>query len=66
MKTRRLVQCLIGGFIGSSLLFSCSSEEFGGEKENVKQEFQVNSSEQSVSVDINYDVPDGYKVVFDV
>ena len=34
--------------------------------ENVKQEFQVNSSEQSVSVDINYDVPDGYKVVFDV
>ena len=66
MKTRRLVQCLIGGFIGSSLLFSCSSEEFGGEMENVKQEFQVNSSEQSVSVDINYDVPDGYKVVFDV
>ena len=27
MKMRRLVQCLIGGFIGSSLLFSCSSEE---------------------------------------
>ena len=42
MKMRRLVQCLMGGFIGSSLLFSCSSEEFGGEKENVKQEFQVN------------------------
>lgn len=66
MKTRRLVQCLIGSFIGSSLLFSCSSEEFGGEMENVKQDFQMTSSEQSVSVDINYDVPDGYKVVFDV
>lgn len=60
------MQYLIGGFILSALLFSCSSEEFIGEIENENLEVALISSEQKVSLDINYDVPEGYKVLFDV
>lgn len=66
MKKLKEMQYLIGGFILSTLLFSCSSEEFIGEIENENLEVALISSEQKVSLNINYDVPEGYKVLFDV
>ena len=66
MELRKIMKCLIVGFMGSALLFSCSSEEFVGEVDNEKTEFLTTSSEQNVCLNINYDVPEGYKVLFDV
>ena len=66
METRKIMQCLIGSFMGSALLFSCSSEEFAGDVDKGNNDFLMTSSEQNVSLDINYDVPEGYKVLFDV
>lgn len=67
MEKRKLIQGLIGSFIGGALLFSCSSEEMIGDvDQEVKNELLTVSNEQSVCFDIEYDVPEGYKVVFDV
>ena len=67
MEKRKLIQGLIGSFIGGVLLFSCSSEDMLGDiDQKEKNELLTISSEQSVCFDIEYDVPEGYKVVFDV
>ena len=66
MENRRIMKCLIGSFLGSALLFSCSSEELVGDVDNGRNDFLITSSEQNVSLNINYDVPEGYKVLFDV
>ena len=67
MEKRKLIQGLIGSFIGGALLFSCSSEEMIGDvDQEVKNELLTVSNEQRVCFDIEYDVPEGYKVVFDV
>ena len=68
MEKRKLIQGLIGSFIGGGvLLFSCSSEDMLGDiDQKEKNELLTISSEQSVCFDIEYDVPEGYKVVFDV
>jgi len=67
MEKRKLIQGLIGSFIGGVLLFSCSSEDMLGDiDQKEKNELFTISSEQSVCFDIEYDVPEGYKVVFDV
>ena len=67
MEKRKLIQGLIGSFIGGVLLFSCSSEEMIGDvDQEVKNELLTVSNEQRVCFDIEYDVPEGYKVVFDV
>lgn len=66
MEKQKLMKCLMGGLIGGALLFSCSSEEIVGDEGNGKTGFLTTSSEQKVCVDINYDVPEGYKVLFDV
>ena len=67
MEKRKLIQGLIDSFIGGVLLFSCSSEDMLGDiDQKEKNELLTISSEQSVCFDIEYDVPEGYKVVFDV
>ena len=67
MEKRKLIQGLIGSFIGGVLLFSCSSEEMIGDvDQEVKNDLLTVSNEQRVCFDIEYDVPEGYKVVFDV
>ena len=67
MEKRKLIQGLIGSFIGGVLLFSCSSEEMIGDvDQEVKNELLTVSNEQRVCFDIEYDVPEGYKGVFDV
>ena len=66
MEKRKIMQCLIGGFIGGALLFSCSTEEITGDIDNGKLDVLSISSEQNVCMDIKYEVPEGYKVVFDV
>lgn len=68
MEKQKLIQGLIGSFIGGALLFSCSSEEVIGDIDHQieKNELLTVASEQSVCFDIEYDVPEGYKVIFDV
>ena len=64
MEKRKLLQSLIGSFVGGALLFSCTSEEVPRDID--RKEFLAISSEQNVCFDIEYKVPEGYRVVFDV
>ena len=66
MEKRKLLQSLIGSLVGSTLLFSCTSEELSRDIDNVENELLTISSEQNVYFDIEYNVPKGYRVVFDV
>lgn len=66
MEKRNLLQSLIGTFLGGALLFSCASEEVSRGIDNTRNEFLTISSEQKVCFDIEYKVPEGYRVVFDV
>lgn len=66
MEKRKLLQSLMGGLIGATLLFSCSSEEVTGDVDTAGKELMMISSEQNVCFNIEYQVPEGYKIVFDV
>ena len=70
MKVKQVMRCMIGAFMGASVLFSCTSEDVNGMQDEVDShlstDFIATSNEQNVLFDIQYQVPEGYKVVFDV
>lgn len=70
MRMKQILQGLIGAVVGGSFMFSCTSEDVNGAGEDVgshlSTEFISTSNEKSVEFDIQYEVPNGYKVVFDV
>lgn len=70
MNIRQTLQSLLGTFMGAALLFSCASEDVSEEESSASLElltdFLKSSNEQSVEFDIEYDVVDDYRVVFDV
>lgn len=66
MKKFKFLQMLLGGVFAGILVYSCVSEEMdstGGDAEMIAI---LESNEQEVDFYISYDVPQGYKVVFDV
>lgn len=69
MKKRHIFQSILGTLAGTALLFSCSSEEMDDMSKEGDAPSKViipEANEQKVKLNINYDVVDGYKVVFDV
>ena len=70
MKMKQTLQGMIGVLMGASFLFSCSSEDVNSTHDEVGSHsltsFITSSKEQSVKFEIKYDVPVGYKVIFDV
>lgn len=70
MRAKQILQGMVGVVMGASVIFSCTSEDIHGTNEDVASHLTANfittSNEKSVEFDINYEVPDGYKVVFDV
>ena len=65
MKNQTLLQFLANSLAGISLLFSCTSEEMIGDVDTEDKMSSLISSEQKVNFDIEYDVPEGYRVAFD-
>lgn len=70
MRMKQTLQGMIGVFMGTSFMFSCTSEDVNNTTDEVGSHLLTNfittSNEQSVEFNIKYEVPDGYKVVFDV
>ena len=66
MNKASFLHFLLGITISSSLMCSCTSEELESVEGNSEQTNLVASSEQMVDFKIRYDVPQGYRVAFDV
>lgn len=70
MKMKQTLQGAIGVFMGASFMFSCSSEDVNSTNDEVGSHsltsFITSSKEQNVEFNIKYEVPTGYKVVFNV
>lgn len=66
MKNMKFLHLLLGITISCTLMFSCTSEEIDNVKGNSEALNLVVSNEQTVDFKIEYDVPQGYRVAFDV
>ena len=66
MNKAYFVHFLLGITVSSTLMFSCSSEEINNVESNSEQINLAAFNEQIVDFKIGYDVPDGYRVAFDV
>ena len=70
MKIKQVFSFMIGTFMGTSIMYSCMSEDINYVQEevisNLSADYIAMSNEQRVEFKIQYAVPDGYKVVFDV
>ena len=70
MRAKQILQGMIGVIMGASFIFSCTSEDINGTNDDVASQLTTNfittSNEKKVEFDIKYEVPVGYKVVFDV
>ena len=66
MKKSKFLHVLLGITISSALMFSCISEDINDMKGDSKPTNLVASNEQTVDFQIGYDVPQGYRVKFDV
>ena len=69
MRAKQILQGMIGVIMGASFIFSCTSEDINGTNDDVASQLTTNfittSNEKKVEFDIKYEVPVGYKVVFD-
>ena len=66
MKKTNFLHVLLGITTSSALVFSCISEEINDVKGNSETISLVMPSEQTVAFKIGYNVPEGYRVAFDV
>ena len=66
MKKRSFLHALFGMTLAGTLIFSCTSENIDANKGNSETVNALMSTEQTVDFKISYDVPDGYRVTFDV
>ena len=67
MKIKQVFSFMIGTFMGTSIMYSCMSEDINYVQEevisNLSADYIAMSNEQRVEFKIQYAVPDGYKVV---
>ena len=66
MKKARFLHFLLGITINCTLMYSCMSEEIDNVGGNSEQINLATSNEQIVDFKIGYNVPQGYRVAFDV
>ena len=66
MKKFKFLQMLLGVVFAGILVYSCVSEEMDSTGDDCEMIAISGSNEQEVDFYISYDVPQGYKVVFDV
>lgn len=66
MKKTSFLHFLLGIIISSTLMYSCMSEEIDNVGGNSEQINLATSNEQIVDFKIGYNVPQGYRVAFDV
>ena len=66
MKKASFLHFLLGITISSTFMYSCISEEIDNVEGNSEQINLATSNEQIVDFKIGYDVPQGYRVAFDV
>ena len=66
MKKRNYLQALLGMTLAGTLIFSCTSEDINGIQDHSDELNLLVSNEQTVDFKIGYDVPNGYRVTFDV
>ena len=66
MKKSKFLHVLLGITFSSTFMFSCISEDINDMKGDLKPTNLVASNEQTVDFQIGYDVPQGYRVAFDV
>lgn len=66
MKKSSFLHVLLGITVSSTFMFSCISEDINDVKGDSEPMNLVVSNEQTVDFKIGYDVPQGYRVAFDV
>ncbi len=66
MKKSSFLHVLLGITVSSTFMFSCISEDINDVKGDSEPVNLVVSNEQTVDFKIGYDVPQGYRVAFDV
>ena len=66
MKKRSILHALMGMTLAGAMIFSCTSEDINSNEGNSEALNALVSTEQKVDFKISYDVPDGYRVTFDV
>jgi hypothetical protein len=66
MKKTSILHLLLVISVIGTLMFSCTSEELNNINDNSEVVNLVMPSEQTVDFKINYDVPKGCRVVFEV
>ena len=66
MKKRSILHALMGMTLAGAMIFSCTSEDINSIEVNSEAINALVSTEQKVDFKISYDVPDGYRVTFDV
>ena len=66
MKKAKFLHFLLGITVSSTLMYSCISEEIDNVEGNSEQINLAASNEQIVDFKIGYNVPEGYRVAFDV
>lgn len=66
MKKRSILHALMGMTLAGAMIFSCTSEDINSIEGNSEAIHELVSTEQKVDFKISYDVPDGYRVTFDV
>ena len=66
MKKRSILHALMGMTLAGAMIFSCTSEDINSIEGNSEAINALVSTEQKVDFKISYDVPDGYRVTFDV
>lgn len=66
MKKRSILHALMGMTLAGAMIFSCTSEDINSNEGNSEAINALVSTEQKVDFKISYDVPDGYRVTFDV
>ena len=66
MKKRSILHALMGMTLAGAMIFSCTSEDINSNEGNSEAINALVSTEQKVDFKISYDVPEGYRVTFDV
>ena len=66
MKKANFLHFLLGITVSCTLMYSCISEEIDNVEGNSEQINLATSNEQIVDFKIGYNVPEGYRVAFDV
>ena len=66
MKKRSILHALMGMTLAGAMIFSCTSEDINSIEGNSEAINALVSTEQKVDFKISYDVPNGYRVTFDV